>query len=496
MFKNILLSISLITTGFTAVYSVGDVISSAHQNQSFNICYGEHPEDDFKLVHFNGAENGGVYKVMLIDISATWCGPCVQFIPDFDAIDQNWSDNDGVEVFNALADLNQPYTCSQWGNMGIPNIPMIAHDAQSHIFNWFNTGSAIPSTVFIDHEMRVQYMSNQVSYTQANNIIQNMLDDCTMCGNPDYDNDAVLNDEDNCPNDYNPNQEDEDMDNIGDLCDDCHNLAGDPNDDMFVTVTDIILVVSMISNGGIDSPAHSDCQKADGNFNNDSVINVLDIIQMINVILGNTVSTNSEPSTESTVNVDFAKNGTDLILSFSSNDEIHGIQINADFTNSFAKLIGNDDKEFVSNDNVILTYSLQNNSFSNFTKIEIQNGENIKFEDLNFIISNKNGQAMNLVRSENGDIFSYNDLEFKLNSTYPNPFNPTTQLNFTLPFDSQIKLNAYNLQGQQVAEIFTGFQQKGQHQFVWDASHLTSGIYFVKLVAGNHQSILQTVLMK
>jgi hypothetical protein len=323
-----------------------------------------------------------------------------------------------------------------------------------------------------------------------------MLDDCTMCGNPDYDNDTVLNDEDNCPNDYNPGQEDEDMDNIGDSCDDCHNLSGDPSDDMFVTVNDIILVVQMITNGGYDSEVHSNCEKADGNFNNDSVINVLDIIQMINVILGNTVSNNSKPSTESAVNVDFSKNGYNIILSFSSLEAIHGIQINSDFSNSNAKLVGNDDKEFISNENVILSYSLQNNSFSNFTKIEIQNGQNIKFEDFIIIISNENGQAMNLVKSEQGDIFSYNDLEFKLTSAYPNPFNPTTQLNFTLPFDGQIKLDAYNLQGQQVAEIFSGFQQKGQHQFSWDASQLTSGIYFVKLTAGNHLSTLQTVLMK
>ena len=496
MLKKIFISLSILSFLFPAIYSVGDIISTAHQNQSFDVCYGEHPENDFKLAHFNGAENGGVYKVMLIDISATWCGPCVQFIPDFDAIDQNWADNDGVEVFNALGDLNQPYTCSQWGNMGIPNIPMITHDAQNNIFSWFNTGSAIPSTVFIDHEMRVHYMSNQVSYTQANNLIQSMLDNCTMCGNPDYDNDFVLNESDNCPNDYNPNQEDEDMDSIGDICDDCHNLSGDPNDDMFVTVTDIIMVVSIISNGGYDSELHNDCQKADSNFNNDTVINVLDIIQMINVILGNTVSGNSNPNTESVANIDFSYSNGKQILTFSSDDDILGIQINSNFKNTSAKLIGNSEKEFISNENVILSYSTNNIPFNDNFVIEFDSYINLNMDDLNIVISDKNGNQMSLYRSEDGNIFDSNGFTFELGNTYPNPFNPTTEINFSIPIDGNISLNAYNIQGQQIDEIYNGFQIKGNHSFVWDASHLTSGIYFIKLVSGINQATVQTILMK
>lgn len=481
---------------FPAIYSVGDIISSSHQNVGFDVCYGDYPNDEFKFSDLNGDENGGVYQVSLIDISATWCGPCVAFIPDFDAIHQNWSDNNGVAVFNALADLNQPYSCSQWGAMGVVGVPLVIHDATSQVFSWFNTGSAIPSTVFIDHEMRVHYMSNQVSYTQANNIIGSMLDNCTMCGNPDFDNDTVLNDEDNCPNDYNPNQEDEDLDNIGDLCDDCHNLPGDPNDDMFVTVTDIILVVQMITNGGNDSPLHTSCEKADGNFNNDAVINVLDIIQMINVILGNTVSNNSIPNTESIANIDFIKSNDNLVLTISSDADILGIQINSNFDNMNAKLIENIEKEFISNEQLILSYSTQNIPFSNNVTIEISNIKDFDINDLQIIISNKNGIEMDLVKSEQGNIFSHGNFNFELGKTFPNPFNPTTEINFSLPIDGHIQLNAFNIQGQQVAEIFNGFQSKGHHQFIWDASNLTSGIYFVKLTAGNHQATTQTVLMK
>ena len=56
----------------------------------------------------------------------------------------------------ALSDLNQPYSCSQWGNMGTSGIPNIIDDPSYQLFNMFGSG-AWPSLVFIDHEMRVHY---------------------------------------------------------------------------------------------------------------------------------------------------------------------------------------------------------------------------------------------------------------------------------------------------------------------------------------------------
>jgi len=143
-----------------------------------------------------------------------------------------------------------------------------------------------------------------------------------------------------------------------------------------------------------------------------------------------------------------------------------------------------------------LSYSLQNIPFSNNVKIEILNAQHLDIKDLNIVISDKNGNSMQLVKSDQGNIFSDGSFGFELGNSFPNPFNPTTEINFSLPVDGQIQLNAYNIQGQQVADIFNGFQSKGHHQFTWDASELTSGIYFVKLTAGNHQATTQTVLMK
>tara|TARA_B100001029_G_scaffold42673_1_gene33351 strand:+ start:599 stop:1498 length:900 start_codon:yes stop_codon:yes gene_type:complete len=84
-------------------------------------------------------------------------------------------------MFTALTDIGQPYSCNQWGNVGQDNLPMIINDENgwgNHFFNWFNTGSAMPSNVFIDHNMNIFYKTNFVSYNLANNKINEMLDNC------------------------------------------------------------------------------------------------------------------------------------------------------------------------------------------------------------------------------------------------------------------------------------------------------------------------------
>ena len=55
-----------------ATYNVGDVICLEEQNMEFDICYGDYPSDNLQLSHFNGYENGGDYKIIWIEMLATW----------------------------------------------------------------------------------------------------------------------------------------------------------------------------------------------------------------------------------------------------------------------------------------------------------------------------------------------------------------------------------------------------------------------------------------
>jgi len=68
---NIILVICLMSFGFTA-YNVGQTVSSSDQNINFSICYGDYDSNTLSLADFNGALNGGSYKVIHIDMAASW----------------------------------------------------------------------------------------------------------------------------------------------------------------------------------------------------------------------------------------------------------------------------------------------------------------------------------------------------------------------------------------------------------------------------------------
>nr|MBC8277020.1 T9SS type A sorting domain-containing protein [FCB group bacterium] len=86
--------------------------------------------------------------------------------------------------------------------------------------------------------------------------------------------------------------------------------------------------------------------------------------------------------------------------------------------------------------------------------------------------------------------------EFILYPAYPNPFNPSTTLSFSLPTAGEVALNVYNIQGREVAKLIDGFQPAGSHQVTFDAKNLTSGVYFVRLEAGDFSQTEKLLLIK
>ena len=65
-------STSMISTNMPSVYNVGETVSESHQNMTFDVCYGEYPNDELKLADFNGELNGGDYQVLFINMAASW----------------------------------------------------------------------------------------------------------------------------------------------------------------------------------------------------------------------------------------------------------------------------------------------------------------------------------------------------------------------------------------------------------------------------------------
>jgi len=87
-------------------------------------------------------------------------------------------------------------------------------------------------------------------------------------------------------------------------------------------------------------------------------------------------------------------------------------------------------------------------------------------------------------------------LKFELGQNYPNPFNPTTQISYSVPQQSHVTLKVFNVLGMEVATLFSGLQDAGQHAATFDATKFSSGVYFYRLQAGNLSITKKMVFMK
>jgi len=75
--------------------------------------------------------------------------------------------------------------------------------------------------------------------------------------------------------------------------------------------------------------------------------------------------------------------------------------------------------------------------------------------------------------------------ELTLFQNFPNPFNPSTTIEYFLPFAAQVRLAVFDLLGNRVKEILKANQTAGYHQARWDAGNESSGVYYYRLEATN-----------
>ena len=86
--------------------------------------------------------------------------------------------------------------------------------------------------------------------------------------------------------------------------------------------------------------------------------------------------------------------------------------------------------------------------------------------------------------------------EFVLDQNYPNPFNPTTSIRYSLPTAGNVTLKVFDIIGKEVATLVNGYQQTGQYTVTFNASNLSSGLYFYRLETGSVKQVRKMVLLK
>jgi len=249
--------------------------------------------------------------------------------------------------------------------------------------------------------------------------------------------------------------------------------SGDINGDAVLNVSDLVLLIDMILNGGYD-----EYQTWAGDLNEDGIINVLDVVFIVNVIL------NGELSRGDSLNeaqVSFG-NGE---LKISGDGNLAGIEI---------QLTGN--------------YQLNPMNLPPGWQLHHQNGLLLLFDAMGSALINE------LVISYSGDLSVETALaadghgngimadieiipqQFRFNAAYPNPFNPVTNFEYELSENSHVEIIVYDMLGTQISELRNEHQSAGIYQMTWNAGSSPTGVYFIKLKAGNEISFQKVLLVK
>ena len=103
-------------------------------------------------------------------------------------------------------------------------------------------------------------------------------------------------------------------------------------------------------------------------------------------------------------------------------------------------------------------------------------------------------------------IYSYNDktninekdfnvYNFELMNNYPNPFNPVTNIRYSIPITAKVRLSVYNLLGEEVAILVNNVRNKGTYEINFNANSLTSGVYFYRIDVGNKYSEVRKMML-
>ena len=90
----------------------------------------------------------------------------------------------------------------------------------------------------------------------------------------------------------------------------------------------------------------------------------------------------------------------------------------------------------------------------------------------------------------------FRNLSFSLEQNYPNPFNPSTKIHYSLKENGYITLTLLNGLGEEVFDIYKGYQSSGKHSVLLNGENLSSGIYFYRLQSGNNIITKKMILLR
>ena len=196
-----------------------------------------------------------------------------------------------------------------------------------------------------------------------------------------------------------------------------------------------------------------------------------------------------------------------LSLTIESNQDVHGIQFDLKYDPSNLTFNGAESllddftfeyKEREAGDVRGLMFSMQGKKINvddvtSAIKFNFEGKGTVDFE--NVIVAGTNGQKIEDVTFSSFDIDTTPQAT-ELKSSYPNPFNPSTTVNYTLSDEGAVNVVVYDAIGRQVAELVNGVQAPGVYSINWDASNHASGAYLLRMTTGSYTSSQKLMLVK
>jgi photosystem II stability/assembly factor-like uncharacterized protein len=129
--------------------------------------------------------------------------------------------------------------------------------------------------------------------------------------------------------------------------------------------------------------------------------------------------------------------------------------------------------------------------------------KNYSFTDMGLNTGKYNYRLKQIDYNGNFEYFNLSDEviigvpgKYYLSQNYPNPFNPVTKINFDLPFDSNVRMKIFDITGREVATLVNNAYEAGYYTVTFDATNISSGIYFYRVIAeGGAQQYVMTKKM-
>jgi hypothetical protein len=232
-----------------------------------------------------------------------------------------------------------------------------------------------------------------------------------------------------------------------------------------------------------DSYTFDSCGLIVGDVNSDGIVNILDIIVVVETIMYGDLARTDEILKAAPSTLELLQHSNSLGY-ITDKPGLIGFELILSHSNDFS--IALNEESFIAD----------YNTSGNETKIIIvlEGGSELftttgKFEIEEMTVGTTNGELLDIAITIIPD-------EYTLERAYPNPFNPVTTLSFTLPTESEVALSIYNLQGREVTTLIDANMDAGYHSVVWNADEFGSGVYFIKMVAGEYVNTQKLMLIK